>query len=144
MPKTQNDFDDPVPRAYGFMEAVIQPNARSFSALAVACPACSAPAREFCTTGRMSTGKNPVPLLCPERIEVARSQGEAVVPAQPVESQPFNPGSKGNAKKLDAQDRADIVRKFRAGVKFAELARQYNVAPTSIKYVLRRAGVLTS
>ena len=121
---------------------------RLVSALDLACPTCSAGIGEDCTTGRKSTGKHPVPLLCPARMAAAlqrmrSGETEEVVPARPRDAV-FNPGPKQQHKKLADQARAEIVRKHKAGARYAELSREYSVAPTSIKYVLVKAGALNS
>lgn len=46
--------------------------AKVVSARDVDCPSCSAEAGQDCNSGRMSGGKHPVPLLCPDRLEFAR------------------------------------------------------------------------
>jgi hypothetical protein len=191
---------------YGYRQPRFAPDqGRSFSAIDLACPTCRAEPGSACVTGRMSSGRHPVPLLCPDRIELARQAvAEGMLdsrgPAAPVRPAPCpgcrsrkqggralpctiehqcsrytadarckfaaEPGSdlcthhrgvwvrnsvrapapesfqqEGRRhKKLSDQDRADIVRKHAAGAKFAELAREYEVAPTSIKYVLKKAG----
>lgn len=59
--------------AYGTIQLV--------SARDLACPDCPAGPGQDCQTGRMSTGKPPVPLLCPARIAMARElrdRGELV------------------------------------------------------------------
>jgi hypothetical protein len=56
----------PTMPAYGELKRV--------SARDIACPSaeCSAQEGEDCTTGRMSTGRHPQPLLCPDRLELCR------------------------------------------------------------------------
>lgn len=78
---------------YGYRQPRFAPDqGRSFSAIDLACPTCRAEPGYACVTGRMSSGRHPVPLLCPDRIELARqavaegmldSQG----PAAPVRPQ---------------------------------------------------------
>ena len=86
------------------------------------------------------------PRFCPSRMTAAlklmRSGGTAEVVTAPSPRKPGRP--KNQDKKLDEQARTDIVRKFKSGMKIASLAREYDVAATSVTYVLDRAGARNS
>ena len=109
---------------------------RSASALTLPCGTCGVAAGDYCSG----------PRFCPSRmtaaLELMRSGGTAEKVTAPSPRKPGRP--KNQDKKLDEQARTDIVRKFKSGMKIASLAREYDVAATSVTYVLDRAGARNS
>ncbi len=56
---------------------VVYGEIRVASAQDIDCVACGASVGEPCTSGRMSGGKHPVPLLCQDRLELAKMLKES-------------------------------------------------------------------
>lgn len=50
---------------------------RQIDARSIDCPSCSGLAGEACSTGRMSTGRHPLPLLCADRLNLAKLLAES-------------------------------------------------------------------
>ena len=64
----------------------------------------------------------------------------SIVRAEPEKPSKPHP-HKGADRKLNDAKREEIVGKFKNGAKIAELARQYEVTDSSIRYTLGKAGV---
>lgn len=139
MPAPRSGLDNgEVTTSYGFMVPAYPPDPiRSVSALTLPCGICGVAAGDYCRGPRFCASRMATAL------ELMRS-GETKdgIPVSPPAGKPGRP--KGQDKKLDEQARTDIVRKFKNGMKIASLAREYDVAATSVTYVLDRAGARNS
>ena len=154
VPRSGGLGDEVVSKSYGFMEPrhAGEPP-KTWSALSVLCAECQAGIGIYCSG----------PRFCATRMERALSLArsgqiaESTVSPVAVLPEPGKPQAtvvhdlceptckphphKGADRKLNDAKREEIVGKFKNGAKIAELARQYEVTDSSIRYTLGKAGV---
>lgn len=162
MPAPRTGLDEVVPRSYAYLEpAHPRDPGRAWSARSIPCPSCGAavgaycPGSRFCHA-RMTRLRDLANAGELEAVPIASTPTQATAPVfnaspRPVardlsdkksEPKPRSPHPhKGRDRKLNDAKHVEIVEKFRAGVKVATLAREYEVSGASIRYTLGKAGV---
>jgi DNA-binding XRE family transcriptional regulator len=119
----------------------------SVSAQAIDCPECAAEAGQPCTTGKMSTGRNPVPLLCGERIELAalmRDSGE--LPVTVIQRQVTVEVQEPSRSRKMTDEKIGRMHELRAaGWTQPKIAAELGVSiPTVVKYCKERPRPLAT
>lgn len=148
MPAPRNDLLSGEP--YGTTSTRYRTEIRSVTALGLACPACLAPATEYCVSGIRSAHKYPVQLLCPARMKLAlelRDSGELEPTVTAAESalkagtwpgQPAPRNAKQNVK-LTPDRLAELFRLHEAGWTQVQIAERLNISTATIYVRLKEA-----